>query len=123
MAGQWQAVSVNLAEGFARALDEFPEIERRKMFGFPCAFLNGHMFTGLHEQNWIVRLAPGDRAQLLSEGGRPFAPMGRVMKEYVVVPTPIRDRTSNLRSWLEKSLAYVRTLPPKKPKITARKRK
>lgn len=116
MAGVWKKSSAKLVEMFDRAVGEFPDIERRKMFGYPCAFLGGHMVTGLHEENWIVRLSAGDREQLLAQGGTTFAPMGRAMTEYVVMPVEVRRNPQTLHAWLEKSLAYVRALPPKKPK-------
>lgn len=91
------------------------------MFGCPCAFANGHMVTGLHEQNWIVRLPAVEREQLMAVGGKPFAPMGRVMKEYVVLPLEVRQSPAALRKWLEKSFTYAQSLPPKTPRPAARK--
>ena len=52
------------------------ESERRKMFGYPCAFVAGNLFTGLHQENVIVRLAERDRvAAIGTEGARLFEPM------------------------------------------------
>jgi hypothetical protein len=49
-------------------------------------------------------------------GGMPFEPMpGRVMKEYVVVPKEM-TKSSDLKTWIDKSLAYVSGLPPKRKK-------
>ena len=51
--GKWAPASDALKEHFAKALEDFEEIERRKMFGYPCCFVNGNMFTGLHEQRQL----------------------------------------------------------------------
>ncbi len=90
--------------------------ERRQMFGYPCGFANGQLFTGLFADSFFVRLGEKDRAELLAtKGATPFAPMaGRPMKEYVVVPPAMLEQQEALHAWMEKALAYVRTLPPKK---------
>lgn len=89
-------------------------VERRQMFGFPCCFVNGNMFMGLHNNNMILRLSEIDRASLSSLGGKPFEPMpGRIMKEYVLVPDDLL-RTANLAAWIERSLAFASRLPVKK---------
>jgi hypothetical protein len=51
------------------------------MFGCPCVFVNGNMAGGLHEGNWIIRLPPAERRELIGSGGCEFAPVGCVMKE------------------------------------------
>ena len=35
-----------------------PEAQVRKMFGFPAAFVNGQMFSGLYDDYMFVRLSP-----------------------------------------------------------------
>jgi TfoX/Sxy family transcriptional regulator of competence genes len=102
---------------------ERPEIERRKMFGFPCAFVNGNMFTGLHATNMIVRLAEPERSELLAiDGARIFEPMpGRPMREYVVLPDAILRDDEQLQTWLDKSFAFASSLPIKERKPRAKK--
>src|SRR5205823_5011727 len=39
-----------------------PPAERRKMFGYPAAFVNGHLFMGLFEDVLMLRLGEADRA-------------------------------------------------------------
>ncbi len=55
----WEKPSETLIEHFGRWLPDDSNVERRKMFGCPCAFVNGNMFAGVHEQNLIVRLSEG----------------------------------------------------------------
>ncbi len=99
---------------FADAIAGLPGIEPRKMFGYPCAFVNGQMFVGVFADRLMLRLSDGDRAKFLKlPGAKPFEPMpGRVMKEYVEVPQAVTG-SAELRKWLKRSLAYAQSLPPK----------
>jgi TfoX N-terminal domain len=105
-----------LADRFAEVLDRYPAAERRKMFGYPAAFLGGNMVTSLHGPNWVIRLPDADRDELVgSEGGKAFEPMpGRPMKGFAVVPPAIVADDSRLDAWLERAFVHVRAMPPKK---------
>lgn len=107
-----------LVERFHQIVPDDPDIERRKMFGYPACFINGNMFTGLHGQSMIVRLGPADRERLLREPGTHlFEPMpGRPMKEYVVVSDAILADDWRIAPWVAAATDFVRTLPPKKEK-------
>lgn len=110
----WRKSPPALIAAFDAALPDDPHVERRKMFGYPAAFAHGHLFTGLHQENLMVRLGEAQRAALVKNGGRPFEPMpGRAMREYVVVPDAIVADKRALAMWLKRGLAYVGTLPPK----------
>ena len=95
--------------------------ERKQMFGHPCAFENGHLFTGLFGDGFFVRLGERERLQLIdSLGAVPFEPMkGRPMKEYMVLPASMLDDEEAVASWMRRALEYARSLPPKE-KRTAR---
>ena len=95
------------------------------MFGFPCAFVNGNMFTGLHQRDMIVRLPEDARAELFEvPGASRFEPMaGRVMREYVAVPHPTQSDAELLAAWVARSFEFARSLPVKKPKKRARMKK
>ena len=97
-----------------------PPVELRKMFGYPCAFVNGNLFLGLHQENMILRL-PDELRQKI-RGATPFEPMpGRRMREYVVLPDWLLADRRKLRQWVGRSLDYAARLPPKKRKAKARK--
>ncbi len=122
---KWQAAPPELVRVFESAVQGLPEVQPRKMFGYPSAFYHGHMFTGLFQDMMVVRLAKPDRAELLRHNGaRLFEPLpGRPMKEYVVVPPVVLKSKPQLRAWLDKAFAYAQSLPPKpaKPAKPARK--
>ena len=103
-----------LVARFETASADLPGATRRQMFGYPAAFANGHMFAGLHQDRWVVRLPEEARTRLIGLGGTPFEPMpGRPMREYVVLPPEIAADATAARAWLEQSVAFVLSLPPK----------
>ena len=69
-------------------LERFPDLEQRKMFGYPAAFAAaGHMVTGLHGNEWVVRLGEKDRSDLRDAGGTDFEPTpGRWMGGCLCLP-------------------------------------
>lgn len=97
---------------FARILPLDPRIERRQMFGCPCAFANGIMFMGVHQGSLFLRLGEADRAHVVTtHGARLFDPMGgRPMREYVVVPETILADAPVLADWVARSMAYALTV-------------
>jgi TfoX/Sxy family transcriptional regulator of competence genes len=126
-ATKWKKAPESLVLRFGQALPNNPGIERRSMFGYPCAFFHGHMFCGLFEDQFIVRLPDAERTAFLKQpGAKVFEPMpGRPMKEYVLVPPAVVEREALLGGWLRQSLDYVGGLPPraKKAKKAAKPRK
>ena len=112
---KWKPASDAWIKAFDEALP--PEVERRKMFGYPAAFVNGNMAAGLHQAGLVLRLDEESRGALLSKGGPPFEPMpGRVMRDYVVAPQQFAAKRAELKRWLARSIAYASSLPPKAKK-------
>ena len=58
-----------------------------------------------------MRLSETDRAELTGLGGRPFAPMGRPMREYLLLPPAVRQDPAQLTERLTRSLAFAATIP------------
>ena len=89
------------------------------MFGCPVYFINGNMYAGVHGDGFMLRLAPGDQERLFSEydEAAPFEPMGRRMKEYVILPPSVYEDKEELDRWLDVSYEYVSTLPLKEKKV------
>jgi hypothetical protein len=104
-----------LVDRFGAVLDRFPEAQRRKMFGYPAAFVGGNMVTGLHGRNWVVRLPDTDREELLRlDGAAPFEPMpGRPMRGFAVVPPLVVGDDAAIDGWVRRALAHGRTMPAK----------
>jgi hypothetical protein len=112
--GKWKPVPEELALSFDQAIAKLDGVERRKMFGYPCAFINGNMFFGCFGDKLMMRLSEDDRKQSLDTGQfTPFEPMpGRVMREYVEVSGSFIE-DEDFEEWLDRSHGYASSLPPK----------
>jgi hypothetical protein len=93
---------MNGAELFRDLVDPLyadPAVQRSTMMGLPCVGLNGRFFASLDRRTGalLVKL-PSDRVQqVIADGhGEPFAPAGRVFREWVAVPRPDRRRWQRL---------------------------
>jgi TfoX/Sxy family transcriptional regulator of competence genes len=115
---EWQHPSEELSAVLAQAAEPFALVERRKMFGCPVLFLNGHMFAGVYGDRIILRLSEQDRAEALDvAGAEAFEPMpGRVMKEYVTFSGAPAMEVGMVQDWMRRSLEYVGAMLPKKAK-------
>jgi TfoX/Sxy family transcriptional regulator of competence genes len=118
MTMKWEKCSVDMSDVLAEAMNALPA-QRRIMFGCPAYFVNGNMFTGVHQSNIILRLTQDDRRLMKNDYDEavPFEPFpGRPMKEYVIVPSVVYDNLQVFRSWLDRSFKYAAALPPKQAK-------
>ncbi len=90
--------------------------DERKMFGCPAFFVNDNMTAGVHQRTIIMRLSEGDRAEfLLTYDAGLFEPFeGKPMREYVNVPPTVHDDEALFGDWLDRSIAYTMTVPPRK---------
>lgn len=86
------------------------------MFGYPAYFVNGKMFVGVHGDKLFLRLSDADIAEMTKdcEDVVVFESMlGRAMKGYVVLPKTIYSGEKIFVEYLNKSINYVSSLPPK----------
>ena len=110
----WKKANTELISQLEKLMRNY-NCDRRQMFGSPTFFVNGWMFTGVHEDTVILRLSSGDQKEisLQSKDVKPFTPMGRVMKDYVAIPVSVAKQETFLKHWMDRSFAYTRSLPPK----------
>lgn len=121
----WKKVPDDLKARFDAALPDDPRVERRSMFGCPCAFANGNMFAGTHQENILVRLGPAKLAEVLAVPGASIfeAMPGRVMKEYASLPESIIAQPRQLAKWIKAGFDHASTLTAKVKKKPAAKLK
>ena len=113
---EWQKVPEENKIVLEEALQALPLAEKKMMFGSPVWFFQNNMFAGAHQEEIFLRLGAEDRVACLGEEGVvPFTPMGRMMKEYVSIPRSLLSSAA-FAGWLDKSWAYVASLPPKEKK-------
>lgn len=103
-----------LVERFAAVLDGYPHAERKKMFGYPAAFVGGNMATGLFAEHWVVRLPAAEIEGAQAAGATGFEPMpGRPMKSFVVIPAADVTDDAAITRWVERGLAHAASMPAK----------
>ena len=102
---------------YDKLLASYPEI-KRKGKTIPYTSVNGHMFSFLTKEGILgLRLPKEERAKFISElDTKLMEQRGRVMKEYVVVPTDLFENTGKLKKYLKMSYEYVSNLKPKPTK-------
>lgn len=110
--------NAEILELFERLVPDRPGVECKMMFGARGAWVNGNMFMGTFEQDLVVRLPAEGRAELAAVGGEQFAPMGRPMREYMLLPRDMHEDDAALGAWVERALQFVAAMPAKikKPK-------
>ena len=115
---KFEKSSPQLVARFNEVLDRnaAPDITRRQMFGYPCAWIGGNMLTGLFAEDWWIHVSEPDHEALLAlPGAHPFEVMpGKAMGRYVVMPPDVAADDTKVDAWLAKAVAFTRSLPPKK---------
>jgi TfoX/Sxy family transcriptional regulator of competence genes len=108
----WNKAPDWLVERFTAVVP--PGIERRQMFGYPAAFVQGNMAFGLFEDHLVMRVGEQDLADLRNQGATSFEPMmGRPMKGWVTVPEPVVKNEGELKRWVLRALTFAAALPAK----------
>lgn len=84
----------------------------------PYTSINGHMFSFLGKDgNFALRLSENDRVEFIAKYKTGLCEAhGTILKEYVAVPVEIFKNTALIKNYFAKSVAYVKTLKPKKSK-------
>lgn len=91
-----------------------PLMVEKKMFGGLGFIFQGNMACGVNGSDLIVRLAPADATAALNRpGARIFDMTGRPMKGWLMVAGDACADDAVLQEWVEQSVAFARTLPPK----------
>jgi TfoX/Sxy family transcriptional regulator of competence genes len=108
------AYNVELAQRVRQLLKRRRGITEKKMFGGLAYLFHGNMTCGVIGSRLMVRVGPEQYEKALA---RPHAgPMdftGRPMKGFVYVAAQGLQTDSELRPWIDLSLRFARSLPPK----------
>jgi TfoX/Sxy family transcriptional regulator of competence genes len=98
--------------------------QKQPIFGSLVYFVNDNMFTGVKGGKVFLRLCEEDRAVIKTDCDEalPFEPRPNFfMREYVSVPEAKLFDSGFMSKWLQRSYAYVASLPPKIRKPRSRK--
>lgn len=107
-----------LAERVRECLgDKTNQIEEKRMFGGLAFMVNQHMCVGIVKDKLMVRVGPEQYDTCLSQ---PHALemdfTGRPMKGMLYVEAEGVTEEAELNHWLDVSLNFIRSLPPKHKK-------
>ena len=108
------AFSTILAERIRHSLARKRGITEKRMFGGIGFLLHGNMLVGVWKDSLVVRPGPeASEAALNMPHVKPFDITGKPMRGWALVEPEGLDSDSQLTDWIEKTLQFVRTLPPK----------
>jgi hypothetical protein len=107
--------NVQYNEKHKKILDSFlldiPVVKPGKMYGHPAYYVGGKLFASLYMDGVCVKIPiPRVKELLEKDGIKPFEPMGRKMKEWILI---VRDRSQdyiNDRYIFEESIEFVSSL-------------
>lgn len=89
-------------------------LTEKKMFGGVGFMIDGNMACGVNRQDLIVRLSDHDAEAALKKAHvRIFDMTGRPMKGWIVVSAQGTGADRALKGWIEKGVAFARSLPAK----------
>ena len=104
----------DLAKRIRAHLGRLRGLEEKTMFGGIGFLVNGNMACGVHGDSLIVRLGTAAyEAALKRPHVRVFDMTGRPMKGWITVSAPGYSTDSALSKWLDQSIEFARSLPPK----------
>lgn len=90
------------------------DVVERRMFGGVAFMIKGHMACGAVGDKLMVRLGEIGVSRAFAEPHvKPMDFTGKVMKSMVFVEAAGIEDTRQLRKWVQRSIRFVETLPPK----------
>jgi hypothetical protein len=102
-----------LAMRIQQLMERRKNILARRMFGGIGFLLRGNMCVGVWKEFLIVRLDPEDCSAALGDPNvKEFDITGRPMAGWIMVK-PDGAAGEQLRTWIDRSISYVRNLPAK----------
>ena len=103
-----------LAHRVREAMGARTDHEEKEMFGGLGLLVGGNMCVGVIEDALVARVGPDAYEEALAEPhARPFDFTGREMRGWVFVDHPGLAADEALEAWIDRSLAFVETLPRK----------
>jgi len=89
-------------------------VAEKKMFGGIAFMVRGHMAIGVNDDTLMVRVGPDAYAEALARpGAREMDFTGKPLKGYVYVAPQGFPNAAGLGAWVERALAFNRTLKAK----------
>jgi TfoX/Sxy family transcriptional regulator of competence genes len=104
-----------LADRIREVLDTESGVTSQRMFGGLGFMVDGHMAVAASGQGGLLaRVDPADAPALVHlPGVAPMVMKGRPMAGWLFVDSAALQTDEALEDWIERGVAFVRTLPPK----------
>lgn len=92
-----------------------PKVVEKKMFGGLAFMVDGNMSVSASGQGGLlVHVDPDEGAKLISRKGvEPMVMRGKEMRGWLRVDTAAVKTDAALREWIDRGVAYARSLPAK----------
>ena len=104
----------DLAARLHEQLADRSDVSERKMFGGLAMMVAGNMAVGIIGDELMVRVGPESYEDALDQPhARIMDFTGRPMKGFVSVAREGIAADADLRSWVDRGVAYAASLPPK----------
>lgn len=106
-----------LADRIRDLLDTESDVTSKQMFGGVGFMVDGHMVVAASGQGGLLaRVDPADAPALVHlPGVAPMVMKGRPTSGWLYVDSAALQTDEALEDWIERGVAFVRTLPPKTP--------
>ena len=112
--GRGMTFSERTAHEIRRAIGDTPGFSERPMYSGIAFMVQGNMCCGVLDDNLVVRVGPDTYDDALREPHtRPMDFTGRALPGFVYVDRAGFESATSLGQWIERSLRFARTLPPK----------
>jgi hypothetical protein len=110
------AYDTELADRIRFLIGAGPGVTEKKMFGGLAFLVGGNMAISASGQGGaLVRVDPADSGTLTATGQATVAVMGgRPMQGWLRVSREDLEADEQLTEWVNRALAYTRSLPPKR---------
>ena len=108
------AYDEGLTQRIRELISDCAGVEEKKMFGGVGFILRGNMACGVNKETLIIRVGPDYYQEaLLKRHVSVFDLTGRAMTGWIAVQAPGYQKDSDLREWVDRGMAFTRTLPAK----------
>lgn len=118
------AFDETLARRVRRLLDSRPDLVEKHMFGGICFMIRGRMLCGIIDDTLMVRL-DADEADRVADlpHVRPMDFTGKPMRGYLFVDAEGIGSPNALRTWVDRCVRHLESMPIKKAKSAVRRRR
>ncbi len=108
------AYDEGIAERLREVYAEEPFVVEKKMFGGLAFMVDGHMSCGIVDERLMVRVGPEVYEDVLK---RPYVSKmdftGKPLRGFIYVESDGFAEDLQLEDWVQMSLTFIRSLPPK----------